>query len=629
MRYNTKESTKPFGRFDPNESFVWEDCVMETIKAIPKRSEIAVEDTWATEDLFPSDESWEQALVTLQEDRNTLISYAGRLGESGQILFQYLENAERIAAKESLLAEYIMRKADEDTRDAKYQALSGKFMSVYVDLQTAISFETPQIMAIPEEMLDAFYTACPELERYRRYLTETRRLKAHTLSDAEERILASAGEMAQAPNTIFDVLSDADMTYPDAIDGKGNHHPLSAGTFVMLEESQDRELRKSAYENLYHTLGSFRNTAASILDAQNKQLKFFAQCRKYENAFEASLDATGVPTCVYLNLIEAVHQNLPKLHRYVSLRKKLLGVDELHFYDVYAPLCREEQAPIPFSEAKQTVYDALYPLGDDYRKVLKEGFEGRWIDVYQNQGKRSGAYSSGSQVHPFVLLNYTGSLDSQFTLAHEMGHALHSYFSNKHQHFVDSNYVIFVAEVASTCNEALLMEYLLSKTTDKQRRIVLINHFLEQFKGTLYRQTMFAEFELNIGRMTARGETLTADALCAEYRRLNEMYFGPDMVVDDEIALEWARIPHFYYNYYVFQYATGYSAAIALSRRILREGDSAVRDYLGFLSGGCSKSPIDLLKGAGVDMTSPAPVNDALALFGSLLDEMEKLTEEG
>lgn len=602
---------------------------METIKAIPKRSEIAVEDTWATEDLFPSDESWEQALATLQEDRNTLISYAGRLGESGQILFQYLENAERIAAKESLLAEYIMRKADEDTRDAKYQALSGKFMSVYVDLQTAISFETPQIMAIPEEMLDAFYTACPELERYRRYLTETRRLKAHTLSDAEERILASAGEMAQAPNTIFDVLSDADMTYPDAIDGKGNHHPLSAGTFVMLEESQDRELRKSAYENLYHTLGSFRNTAASILDAQNKQLKFFAQCRKYENAFEASLDATGVPSSVYLNLIEAVHQNLPKLHRYVSLRKKLLGVDELHFYDVYAPLCREEQAAIPFSEAKQTVYDALYPLGDDYRKILKEGFEGRWIDVYQNQGKRSGAYSSGSQVHPFVLLNYTGSLDSQFTLAHEMGHALHSYFSNKHQHFVDSNYVIFVAEVASTCNEALLMEYLLSKTTDKQRRIVLINHFLEQFKGTLYRQTMFAEFELNIGRMTARGETLTADALCAEYRRLNEMYFGPDMVVDDEIALEWARIPHFYYNYYVFQYATGYSAAIALSRRILREGDSAVRDYLGFLSGGCSKSPIDLLKGAGVDMTSPAPVNDALALFGSLLDEMEKLTEEG
>ena len=601
---------------------------MDTIKVIPKRSEIAVEDTWATEDLFSSDEIWEQTLGTLQEDRDALAAFAGHLAESGQTLFRYLESAERTAEKESLLAEYIMRKADEDTRDAKYQALSGKFMSAYVELQTAISFETPQIMAIPEETLDSFYAECPELTRYRRYLTETRRLKAHTLSDAEERILASAGEMAQTPNTVFDILSDADMTYPDAIDGKGNHHPLSAGTFVMLEESLDRGLRKSAYENLYHTLGAFRNTAASLLDAQNKQLKFFAQCRKYENAFEASLDATGVPTCVYLNLIEAVHQNFDKMHRYVTLRKKLLGVDELHFYDVYAPLCSDEHAPIPFADAKQTVYDALYPLGDEYRKILKEGFESRWIDVYQNQGKRSGAYSSGSKVHPYVLLNYTGSLDSMFTLAHEMGHALHSYFSNQNQNYIDSNYVIFVAEVASTCNEALLMEYLLSKTKDKRERIMLINHFLEQFKGTLYRQTMFAEFELNIGRMTARGETLTADTLCAEYRRLNEMYFGPDMVVDDEIALEWARIPHFYYNYYVFQYATGYSAAIALSRRILREGDSAVREYMGFLSGGCSKSPIDLLKGAGVDMTSPAPVNDALALFGSLLGEMEKLTEE-
>ena len=316
------------------------------------------------------------------------------------------------------------------------------------------------------------------------------------------------------------------------------------------------------------------------------------------------------------------------MHRYVRLRKKLLGVDELHFYDVYAPLFKHEQSTIPFAQAKQTVYDALYPLGDEYRKVLKEGFDNRWIDVYQNHGKRGGAYSAGGQVHPFVLLNYTGSLDSQFTLAHEMGHAMHSYYSNKVQNHIDSDYVIFVAEVASTCNEALLMEYLLGKTTDKQERIALINHFLEQFKGTLYRQTMFAEFELNIGRMVDRGETLTAEALCAEYKRLNEMYFGPDMVVDDEIALEWVRIPHFYYNYYVFQYATGYSAAIALSRRILREGEPAVKDYLNFLSGGCSRSPIELLRGAGVDMASPKPVNDALALFGTLLDEMEKLTEE-
>ena len=282
---------------------------------------------------------------------------------------------------------------------------------------------------------------------------------------------------------------------------------------------------------------------------------------------------------------------------------------------------------IPIGEAKQTVYDALAPLGEDYRKILKEGFENRWIDVYHNEGKRSGAYSAGAAVHPYVLLNYTGTLDSVFTLAHEMGHALHSYHSNKYQNPVDADYVIFVAEVASTCNEALLMEHLLSKTTDKQERAYLINHFLEQFKGTLYRQTMFAEFELNIGRMVESGKTLTADDLCAEYRRLNELYFGPDMVVDDEIAVEWARIPHFYYNYYVFQYATGYSAAIALSRRILKEGESAVKDYIRFLSGGCSKSPIDLLKDAGVDMTSPDPVNQALQLFGELLDEMEALTE--
>ena len=316
------------------------------------------------------------------------------------------------------------------------------------------------------------------------------------------------------------------------------------------------------------------------------------------------------------------------MHRYVRLRKKLLGVEELHFYDVYAPLLAGVDRKIPYEEAKQTIYDALAPMGESYRKILKEGFENRWIDVYQNEGKRSGAYSAGARVHPFVLMNYTGTLDSQFTLAHEMGHAIHSYLSNRTQNPIDADYVIFVAEVASTCNEALLMEHLLAKTTDKKERAYLINHFLEQFKSTLYRQTMFAEFELNIGRMAKEGQTLTAEVLSAEYRRLNEMYFGPDMVIDEEIALEWARIPHFYYNYYVFQYATGYSAAIALSRRILREGESAVQDYLGFLSGGCSKSPIDLLKGAGVDMTSPEPVNQALQLFGELLDEMEQLVQD-
>ncbi len=601
---------------------------MEEIKKIPERSEIALEDKWATEDMYATDEAWEAELATLADDQAKAVAFAGKLGADGKTLCAYLTEMERINAKIELLANYCMRKSDEDTRDTKYQGMVGKFMSVVVGLGAACAFETPEIMAISDETLDSFYAAEPGLERYRRYLTDQRRRKEHILSPAEEKLLAAAGEMSNAPDTIYGAFADADITFPDAVDAKGEHHPLSQGTFVACEESPDRVLRKSAYENLYHAFGAYKNTAAAILNAENKQRKFFADARKYPSAFEAALDRTNVPTSVYLNLIEAVHQNMDKMHRYVRLRKKLLGVDELHFYDVYTPLLADVDKKIPFADAKQTVYDALAPLGENYRAILKEGFDNRWIDVYQNQGKRSGAYSAGASVHPYVLLNYTGTLDSQFTLAHEMGHALHSYYSNTTQNPIDADYVIFVAEVASTCNEALLMEYLLGKTTDKKERAYLINHFLDQFKGTLYRQTMFAEFELNIGRMVAEGQTLTADVLCAEYKRLNEMYYGPDMVVDDEIAMEWARIPHFYYNYYVFQYATGYSAAIALSRKILTEGESAVKDYIGFLSGGCSKSPIDLLKGAGVDMTSPEPVSQALQLFDELLDEMEELTKD-
>ena len=601
---------------------------MSNSKRILKREEIAREDTWAIEDLYENDSLWQAELETLGNDKEYVQSFAGRLAESGDTLYTYLRFEEQMEEKISKLANYCMRMSDVDTRNATYQAMVGKFMSEVVALSAAQSFETPEIMAIEEETLEKFYAQCPELERYRRCLTDLRRRKEHTLSQAEEKLLAAAGEMASAPDDIYGKFADADITFEDAVDSQGKTYPLRQGNFVVYEESPDRALRRSAYENLYRSFGNYKNTAAAILNAQNKQLKFFAEARKYPSAFEASLDRTNVPTSVYLNLIEAVHQNLDKMHRYVTLRKKLLGLDELHFYDVYAPLVADVDTKIPFAQAKQTVYDALAPLGEGYRKILKEGFDNRWIDVYTNEGKRSGAYSAGAQVHPYVLLNYTGTLDSQFTLAHEMGHALHSYLSNKHQNPVDADYVIFVAEVASTCNEALLMEHLLAKTTDKKERAYLINHFLEQFRGTLYRQTMFAEFELNIGRMVQEGRTLTADALCEEYRRLNAMYFGPDMVVDDQIAMEWARIPHFYYNYYVFQYSTGYCAAIALSRKILKEGESAVRDYLDFLSGGCSKSPIDLLKGAGVDMTGTEPVNQALELFGELLDEMEALMKD-
>ena len=591
------------------------------------RSEIALEDTWALEDLYTTDDAWEKELESMSADQDELASYEGKLGSCAANLYAYLVKMEQISEKMSKLGNYCIRRLDQDTRNTVYQAMAGRYRSAAVALGVATSFETPEIMAIPDGDLDRFYEECPELERYRRYLKDFRRRKEHILSDSEEKILSAAGEIAQSPSGIFGAFTDADLVFPDVEDADGEKHPLTKGNFVVWESSSDRVLRKNAYEALYSTIGAFRNTAAAVLNAQHKQLKFFAETRKYRDSFEASLDETGVPTEVYLNLIEAVHNNMDKMHRYVKLRKKILGLDEIHFYDIYASLIPDADQDIPFSQAKQTVYEALAPLGKEYQAVLKDGFENRWIDVYENEGKRGGAYSAGTPVHPYVLMNYSGTLDSQFTLAHEMGHALHSYYSNRQQNPFDADYVIFVAEVASTCNESLLMQYLLERTTDKRQRAALINHFLEQFKGTVYRQTMFAEFEYIIGQHAAQGKVLTAELLCSEYKRLNELYFGPDMVVDDAIAMEWARIPHFYYDYYVFQYATGFSAAIALSRKILEEGEPAVRKYLNFLGSGCTKSPIDLLKDAGIDMTDTKPIDDALALFGELIDEMEALME--
>ena len=601
---------------------------MAETKRIPERSEIAEQDKWAIHDIYATDELWEADLQKAKDLIPTVSAFVGKLGGSAQNLLDYMKLTEEIAVLADALGNYAMRRSDEDARVSKYQAMVGSLMSTYVALEAASSFSTPEIMAISDETMEKFYAELPELERYRRYLNNIRRRRAHVLTPAEEKLLAAAGEMANAPDTIYGMFNDADVTFPDAIDSEGNHHPLSQGTYISYMKSSDRALRKSAFENLYRTYGSYKNTISAILSAQVKQLQFFADARKYSSAMEASLDATNVPTTVYTNLIEAVHKNMDKMYRYVALRKKLLGVDELHMYDIYTPLVEDVAKKASIDEAKQTVYDALAPLGEEYRKVLKQGFDSRWIDVYENAGKRSGAYSAGARVHPFVLLNYTGTLDSQFTLAHEMGHAMHSYLSNHTQTPLDADYVIFVAEVASTCNEALLMEYLLGKTTDKKERAYLINHFLEQFRTTLYRQTMFAEFELNIGKMAQEGTSLTPDVLNAEYRRLNRLYFGEEVVLDDEIDMEWMRIPHFYYNYYVFQYATGYAAAIALSRRILREGESAVKDYLGFLSGGCSKSPIDLLRGAGVDMSTTAPVEEALKLFDELIGEMEQLMQD-
>ena len=594
-------------------------------KQIPKRSEVPVEFTWDLRDMFPSDEAWKAEYEALKEMPARLEAFRGHLGDSAETLLEFFRLQDELSLRLHPLHTYASCSSDADTSNGFYQDMVGKAYSTYVAIASAGAFATPEIMAIDEDRLNLFYVAQPELETYRRSIYQIRRRAAHILSGECEALLASAGEMAETPDKVGSIFRNADIRFDPARDEKGEEHPLTNGTFVPLLESADRTLRRSAFESYYAGMGAFRNTLAATLNGEFRQRLFFSRARRYPDTLSAALDETEVPTEVYTNLIQAVHANLDKMYRYVALRRRLLGVDELHMYDVYTPIVADAARTIDFEEAKATVLDALAVLGEDYIAMLREGFENRWIDVYENAGKRGGAYSAGARPHPYVLLNHKDTLDSMFTLAHEMGHSLHSCYSAKNQPVSTSDYVIFVAEVASTCNEVLLMRYLLGKTTDKKERAYLINHFLDSFKGTVYRQTMFAEFELAMGRMAEAGDTLTADALCAKYHELNKLYFGPDMVSDDGIALEWARIPHFYYNYYVFQYATSFCAAVAIADRILSEGESAVKEYKQFLSGGCSADPISLLKIAGVDMSTPAPINAALRLFGELVDEMEKL----
>ena len=597
---------------------------METNK-IPARADVPEKDKWAIQDLFATDDDWRAALAKAKEFIPRITAFRGRLAESGAALLSFFRLDDEISLAFDALVHYAQRRSDEDTRVAAYQEMVSQVTRFAVEIQSAAAFETPELLAISDEDMNRLYAEAPELELYRLNIDRIRRRREHVLSDKEEAILAAAGEMAASPDDIYSMLNDADLKFPDAVDKDASKHPVTHGTFIPLMQSYDRVLRKSAFDSLYSVYSQFRNTSAATLSAQLKQLLFFANVRKYPSTLDAALDGNEVPTEIYRNLIDAVHRSFAPMYRYVALRKKLLGVDELHMYDLYVPVVDGVEMKFTFEEAKEIALKALAPLGEDYLNLLREGFANGWIDVYENEGKRSGAYSAGARVHPYVLLNFKGTLDDVFTLVHEMGHSIHSYLSNKTQPTAYQDYVIFVAEVASTCNEALLMEYLLSVTTDKKERAYLINHFLEQFRGTLYRQTMFAEFELAANEMTQRGEGTTAEALCAMYKKLNEQYFGPEMNVDEEISLEWARIPHFYYDYYVYQYATGYAAAIALSRRILREGEAAVKDYLGFLSGGCSADPITLLRGAGVDMASPKPVEDATKLFDEMISEMEKI----
>ena len=600
------------------------DIMVEEIKS---RNDIPLEHKWSIEDLYASDDEWKKELDAVRELPSQIEAYSGKLAESADSLLAFLQMQDNITVLLDRFANYAMRKADEDTKNTTYQGYKDQAMGALVAISSALSFAEPEILAISDSDLDIFYAKKPKLKTYKRYLNDIRRKKAHILSSAEEKLLAGIGELAHAPNSIFGLLNNADMTFESVSDIEGNMYPVTQASFVSLLRKDDADLRKDAFHSMYKTYGAHKNTSAAILSAQMKQLNFFAKARNYESPLHAALDASNVNPKVYLNLIDTVHENMEYMYKYVRLRKKLLKLDELHMYDLYVPMIADADRDITFDETKANIKNALSVLGDDYIALVDEGFNSRWIDIYENIGKRSGAYMCGCRVHPLILLNYKNNLDSEFTTVHEMGHALHSYLSNKNQPVIDSDYVIFVAEVASTCNEALLMQYLLKNTVDKKERAYLINYFLEQFRTTLYRQTMFAEFELQMSRLAQNGESINSATACKAYHDLIDLYFGKDVCHDAKIDLEWSRIPHFYYNFYVYQYATGFAAAIALSQKILTEGEPAVKLYKEkFLNAGCSKDPVSILKDAGVDMSSKKPIEDALKLFDSLIDEMRDLT---
>ncbi|BCK00286.1 oligoendopeptidase F [Anaerocolumna chitinilytica] len=594
---------------------------------LKKRSEVNSENKWSIEDLFANDELWKEEYSKTKEEIEKVKNYRGKLSESGKIMLDFLKLQDNINFHLQRVYVYANEKYHEDTSNSLYQGFSEQAGNLAVEYDAAVSFANAEILSMPEEILFNFIKNTPGLSAYDFALKEILRNKPYTLNGEMEELLAMAGDMASSAQTIFSMFNNADIKFPSIKNENGELTELTHGRFILFLESSDRNVRREAFQSIYSSYMKFKNTLAAVYSANVKKEAFYSKARKFPSTMAMKLYGSNIPVEVYKNLIETVHEKMSLMHRYVALRKKLMGLEELHVYDLYTPIVKDVDIKYSFEEAKDLVVKALAPMGEGYLKILQEGFENRWIDVYENQGKRSGAYSWGAYgTHPYVLLNYNNSLDNVFTLAHEMGHAMHSYYSFNHQPITYSDYKIFVAEVASTCNEALLMEYMLSSTEDKKEKAYLINHFLEQFRTTLYRQTMFAEFEMLTHGMAQRGEALTAETLSAKYKELVGLYYGEELVLDEEIAYEWSRIPHFYTPFYVYQYATGYSAAIALSRKILNEGESAVKDYIGkFLQGGSSDYPIELLKKAGVDMSSKEPIRQALDLFEELLDKMEEL----
>lgn len=593
---------------------------------LPKRSEVQPENSWQLEDLFPSQKDWDAAFEELKQLKNKAAEFEGKLSTPDNVKAVFALEDDLSLRIERLYV-YAHLSHDQDTTNPTYQALVQKAKKLSVEVSEALSFITPEILALPEEQLDS-YISDPQLADYKFTLQEIKREKAHVLSKTEEALLAQVGNLSQAPQQIFGMINNADMKFPKIKDEHGKEVELTHGSYIQFLENPNREVRERAFKAIYETYGKQKNTIAATLSANINKNMFYSRVRKYPSVLEMSLYGDNIPKEVYTNLIDTIHESLPLLHRYLQLRKKLLGVDELHMYDLFAPLVEEYKWDISYEEAKDMLLDGLKPLGENYLNVLREGLDNRWIDVYENEGKRTGAYSWGAYgTHPYVLLNHKNNLNSMFTLAHEMGHALHSYFSDENLKYRDAQYTIFLAEVASTTNEALLMDYLLNKSTDPKQKLYLLTYYADQFRTTVFRQTMFAEFEKLIHERAESGESLTPQELSKIYYDLNVKYHGKEMAVDQDIEMEWARIPHFYTSFYVYKYATGFSAATSFSKQILEEGQPAVDRYLGFLKSGGSDYSINILKKAGVDMSSPEPIREAMSVFGELVEQMENLTK--
>ncbi len=593
---------------------------------LKSRTEIPEASKWHLEDIFSDNDQWEKAFTQVENLLGEGKKYEGHLADAPETLIECFDWMDDLSLQIEEVYTYARMRRDEDNRNATYQALTDRAGALAVKVSSSASFVVPELLAMPEDRLKEFRAKTNKMEIYNHALNDIIRKKEHILSSVEEKLLAEVGELAEAPGAIFSMANNADLKFPSIVDESGQSVELTKGNFIQFMESHEQSVRKAAFETLYHTYEKQKNTWAATLNSSVKANVFFAKARNYPSALEASLDDDRVPLAVYDSLIDTVHEFLPQMHRYVQLRKKALKLNELHMYDIYVPIVPETTMTITYEEAKDMLIDGLKPLGQDYLNILEESFQKKWIDVYENEGKTSGAYSWGTyRSHPYVLLNHQDTLDSMFTLAHEMGHSLHTFFSTREQPHLYAGYKIFVAEVASTLNEALIMEHLLEINKDPKTLAYLINHYLEQFRGTIFRQTMFAEFEKKIHSVVEAGGALTVDTLSEIYRNLNSVYYGSAVILDPEIALEWARIPHFYNAFYVYKYATGFSAATALARAILDEGEPAVARYIEFLSSGSSDYPIELLRKAGIDMETPVPVSNALQVFTELVERLETL----